>query len=112
VGKAVWRWELNIYFWEINTHVMFFQPWYSKDEGIMTNGGHISDEFFIMVTNGIVNMDVFGNITGGNRSSIDDFDGLCGFQLVMGKIVLAGEFVIHEGISSASTVNKGMGVNS
>jgi hypothetical protein len=78
----------------------------------MTNGGHISDEFFMMVTDGAVNVDVFGNITGGNGSSIDDFDGFWGFQLVTGKIVLAGEFVIHEGISSASTVNKGMGVNS
>jgi hypothetical protein len=78
----------------------------------MTNGGHISDEFFMMVADSTVNADVFGNITGGNRSSIDDFDGFWGFQLVMGKIVLAGEFVIHEGISSASTVNKGMGVNS
>jgi hypothetical protein len=78
----------------------------------MTNGGHISDEFFMMVADGTVNVDVFGNITGGNGSSIDDFDGFWGFQLVMGKIVLAGKFVIHEGISSASTVNKGMGVNS
>jgi hypothetical protein len=78
----------------------------------MTNGGHISDEFFMMVADGTVNVDVFGNITGGNGSSIDDFDGFWGFQLVTGKIVLAGEFVIHEGISGASTVNKGMGVNS
>jgi hypothetical protein len=30
----------------------------------------------------------------------------------MGKVVLVGEFIIHEGISSPSTVNKGMGVNS
>jgi hypothetical protein len=78
----------------------------------MTNGGHISDEFFMMVTDGTVNVDVFGNITGGNGSSIDDFNGFWVFQLVTGKIVLAGEFVIHKGISSASTVNKGMGVNS
>jgi hypothetical protein len=78
----------------------------------MTNVGHISDEFLIMVTNGTVNVDVFGNITGGNGSSIDDFDGFWHFQLVTGKIVLAGEFVIHAGISSISTVNKGMGVNS
>jgi hypothetical protein len=78
----------------------------------MTNGGHISDEFFMMVTNGTVNVDVFGNITRGNRSSINEFDGFWGFQLVTGKVVLAGEFVIHQGISSASTVNKGMGVNS
>jgi hypothetical protein len=78
----------------------------------MTNGGHISDEFFMMVADGTVNVDVFGNITGGNGSSIDDFDGFWGFQLVTAKIVLAGEFVIHEGISSASTVNKGMGINS
>jgi hypothetical protein len=78
----------------------------------MTNGGHISDEFLIMVTNGTVNVDVFGNITGGNGSSIDDFDGFWRFQLVTGKIVLAGEFVIHAGISSTSTVNQGMGVNS
>jgi hypothetical protein len=78
----------------------------------MTDGGHISDEFFMMVADGTVNVDVFGNITGGNGSSIDDFDGFWVFQLVTGKIVLAGEFVIHEGISSASTVNKGMGVNS
>jgi hypothetical protein len=78
----------------------------------MTNGGHISDEFFMMVADGTVNVDVFGNITGGNGSSIDDFHSVWGFYLVMGKVVLAGEFVIHEGISSASTVNKGMGVNS
>jgi hypothetical protein len=78
----------------------------------MTNGGHISDEFFMMVADGTVNVDIFGNITGGNRSSINDFDSFWGFQLVTGKIVLAGEFVIHEGISSTSTVNKGMGVNS
>jgi hypothetical protein len=78
----------------------------------MTNAGHISDEFFMIVANGTVNVDLFGNITGGNGLSIDDFDGFWGFQLVTGKIVLAGEFVIHEGISSASTVNKGMGVNS
>jgi hypothetical protein len=78
----------------------------------MTNGGHISDQFFMMVADGTVNVDIFSNITGGNRSSIDDFDGFWGFQLVAGKIVLAGEFVIHEGISSTSTVNKGMGVHS
>jgi hypothetical protein len=78
----------------------------------MTNGGHISNEFFMMVTDGAVNVDVFGNITRGNRSSIDDFHGFWVFQLVMGKIVLVGEFIIHEGISSVSTVNKGMGVNS
>jgi hypothetical protein len=91
---------------------MFFKLWYSEDEGIMTNRGHISDEFFMMVTDGIVNVDIFSNITRGNRSSIDNFDGFWGFQLVMGKIVLVGKFIIHEGISSASTVNKGMGVNS
>jgi hypothetical protein len=78
----------------------------------MTNGGHISDEFFMMVADGTVNVDVFGNITGGNGSSIDDFDGFWGFQLVTGKTVLAGKFVIDEGISSASTVNKGIGINS
>jgi hypothetical protein len=65
-----------------------------------------------MVTNGIVNVDVFGNITRGNGSSIDDFDGFWGFQLVIGKILLLGEFVIHKGISSTSTVNKGTGINS
>jgi hypothetical protein len=78
----------------------------------MTDGGHISNEFFIMVADGTVNVDVFGNITAGNGSSIDDFDGFWIVQLVTGKIVLAGKFVIHEGKSSASTVNKGMGVNS
>jgi hypothetical protein len=78
----------------------------------MTNRGHISDECLMMVTNGAVNVDVFGNITRGNGLSIDDFDGFWVFQLVMGKIVLAGEFVIHEGISTTSTVNKGIGVNS
>jgi hypothetical protein len=78
----------------------------------MTDGGHISDEFFMMVANGTVNVDVFSNITRGNRSSIDDFDSFWVLQLVMGKIVLVGEFVIHEGKSSATTVNKGMGVNS
>jgi hypothetical protein len=66
----------------------------------------------MMVTDSTVNMDIFSNITRGNGSSIDNFDGFWVFQLVMGKIVLAGEFIIHEGISSASTVNKGMGVNS
>jgi hypothetical protein len=45
----------------------------------MTNGGYISDQFFIIVTNSIVNMDVFGNGTRGNGLSIDDFNGLCGF---------------------------------
>jgi hypothetical protein len=79
---------------------------------MMTNGGYISNEFFMIVTNGIVNVDIFSNITRGNGSSIEDFDGFWGFQLVMGKIVLVGEFIIHEGISSTSTVNKGMGVNS
>jgi hypothetical protein len=78
----------------------------------MTDGGHVSDEFFMMVADGTVNVDVFGNITRGNRSSIDDFEGFWVFQLGTGTIVLAGEFIIHEGISSASTVNKGMGVNS
>jgi hypothetical protein len=28
----------------------------------MTNGGHIHDKFFMMGTNGTVNMDVFSNI--------------------------------------------------
>jgi hypothetical protein len=78
----------------------------------MTDGGHISNEFFMMVADGTVNVDVFGNITGGNRLSIDDFDSFWVFQLVTGKIVLAGKFVIHEGKSSTTTVNKGMGVNS
>jgi hypothetical protein len=76
MGKAIWGWELNIHFWEINIHIIFLQPWYSENEGIMTNRGHISDEFFMMVANGTVYVDVLGNITGGNRSSIDDFDGL------------------------------------
>jgi hypothetical protein len=66
----------------------------------------------MIVTNGIVNVDVFSNITRGNGLSIDNFDGFWGFQLVMGKIVLAGKFIIHEGISSISIVNKGIGVNS
>jgi hypothetical protein len=78
----------------------------------MTNRGHISNEFFIMVPDSIVNVDVFSNITPGNGLSIDNFDGFWGFQLVMGKIVLAGKYVIYKGISSVSTVNKGMGINS
>jgi hypothetical protein len=45
----------------------------------MTNGGYISDEFFMMVADGTVNVDVVSNITGGNGSSIDDFDGFWGF---------------------------------
>jgi hypothetical protein len=45
----------------------------------MTNGGYISDQFFIMVTNSIVNIDVLCNVTRGNGLSIDDFNGLCGF---------------------------------
>jgi hypothetical protein len=65
-----------------------------------------------MITDSIVNMDVFGNITGGNGLSIDDFDGFWVFQLVMGKIVLVDKFIIYEGISSISIVNKGIGVNS
>jgi hypothetical protein len=63
----------------------------------MTNGGHISNTFFMMVTDGTVSVDVFGNSTGGNRSSINNFDGVWGFQLVMGKVVFACKFVIHEG---------------
>jgi hypothetical protein len=66
----------------------------------------------MMVTNSIVNVDIFSNITSGNRLSIDNFDSFWGFQLVTVKIVLVGEFIIHEGISSISIVNKGMGVNS
>jgi hypothetical protein len=42
----------------------------------MTNGGHISDTFLMMVANGTVNVDIFGNITRGNGSSMNDFDGL------------------------------------
>jgi hypothetical protein len=45
----------------------------------MTNGGHISNESFMMVTNSIVNVDVFGNITAGNGLSLDDFDSFWGF---------------------------------
>jgi hypothetical protein len=45
----------------------------------MTDGGQISDKLFMMVANGTVNKDVFSNITGGNGSSINDFDGLWGF---------------------------------
>jgi hypothetical protein len=45
----------------------------------MTNRGHISNEFLMIVTNSIVNVDIFGNITGGNRLSINDFDGFWGF---------------------------------
>jgi hypothetical protein len=41
----------------------------------MADGGYISDESFIMVADSIVNVDIFGNIIGGNGSSIDDFDG-------------------------------------
>jgi hypothetical protein len=69
----------------------------------MADGGHISNELFMIVADSTVNVDVFGNITGGNGSSIDDFDGFWVFQLVTGKIVLAGKFVIHEGKSSASS---------
>jgi hypothetical protein len=78
----------------------------------MTNGGHISNEFFMMVTDGTVNVDIFGNITRGNGSSINNFDSFWVFQLVPGKIVLVGKFIIYEGKSSVSTVNKGMGINS
>jgi hypothetical protein len=78
----------------------------------MTNRDHISHEFFMIVTDGTVKVDIYGNISRGNGSSINNFDGFWGFQLVMGKIVLVGEFVIHEAISSACTVNKGMGINS
>jgi hypothetical protein len=73
---------------------MFFQPWYSKDEGIITNRGYISDAFFMMVTDSIVNMVIFSNITAGNVLSINDLDGFWGFQLVIGKIVLVGKCVI------------------
>jgi hypothetical protein len=45
----------------------------------MANGGHIRDEFFMIVANSIVNVDVFSNITGGNGLSIDNFNGFCGF---------------------------------
>jgi hypothetical protein len=45
----------------------------------MTNGGHISDMFFMMDADGIVNVDIFGNMTGGNGSSMNDFNGLWGF---------------------------------
>jgi hypothetical protein len=45
----------------------------------MTNGGHISNEYFMMVADATVNVDVFSNITRGNGSSIDDFDGFWGF---------------------------------
>jgi hypothetical protein len=24
MGKSIWRWELNIHFWEIDIHIMFF----------------------------------------------------------------------------------------
>jgi hypothetical protein len=44
----------------------------------MTNGGNISDQFFMMVTDSTVNVDVFGNITRGNGSSIDDCNSLWG----------------------------------
>jgi hypothetical protein len=66
----------------------------------------------MIVADGVVNVDVFSNITGGNELSINDFDSFWVFQLVTGKIVLVGKFVIHEGISSTSIVNKGIGVNS
>jgi hypothetical protein len=59
----------------------------------------------MIVADGTVNVDVCGNITGGIGPSIDDFDSFWGFSLVMGKVVLAGEFVIDKGISSTSTVN-------
>jgi hypothetical protein len=39
----------------------------------------MSNIFFIMVTDSIVNVDVFSNITRGNRLSINDFDGSWGF---------------------------------
>jgi hypothetical protein len=42
----------------------------------MTNGGHISDVFFMMVADGTVNVVIFGNISRGNGLSIDDFNGL------------------------------------
>jgi hypothetical protein len=60
----------------------------------MTNGGYVSDEFFIIFANSIVNVDIFSNITRGNGLSIDNFDSFWGFPLVMGKIVLVGEFII------------------
>jgi hypothetical protein len=45
----------------------------------MTNGGQICNEVFMIVADGTVNMDIFGNITGRNGSSINEFDGFCGF---------------------------------
>jgi hypothetical protein len=79
MGKAISGWQLNIHFWEININVIFLQLWYSENKGIMTNGGHINDEFLIIVTDSIVNMDVFSNISGENISSIDNFDSFWGF---------------------------------
>jgi hypothetical protein len=45
----------------------------------MTNRSYISNELFMMVAEGTVNVDIFGNISGGNGSSIADFDGFWGF---------------------------------
>jgi hypothetical protein len=45
----------------------------------MTDGGHLRDKLFMMVADGIVNVDIFGNITGGHGLSINDFDVLWGF---------------------------------
>jgi hypothetical protein len=40
----------------------------------MANGGHISNELSMTVANGAVIVDIFPNITGGNRSSLNNFD--------------------------------------
>jgi hypothetical protein len=66
----------------------------------------------MMVTNSTVNVYIFGNITRGNGLSINDFDSFWVFQLVIGKIVLVGKFIIYEGKCSLSIVNQGMGINS
>jgi hypothetical protein len=45
----------------------------------MTDGGYIGNTLFMMVADGIVNVDILGNITRENGSSINNFNGLWGF---------------------------------
>jgi hypothetical protein len=65
----------------------------------------------MVISNGILNLNIFHDITQGDWAAINYFDYFWVFELITRKVVLACESLIHKGKASASAIHKYVGVN-
>jgi hypothetical protein len=64
-----------------------------------------------VVSNSILNFNIFGDITRGDLVTINYFDYSWVFELIMRKGILAYESLINQAKSSISTIHKYIGIN-